>query len=125
MGLLQDLFRGGPPDSKRQRTVEIEDFGPMTIRSLSKREMLDCKQLADGDQDLQMVHIIQRGMEQPKCDDEFLAEVTDTPNVLDAIGVAIIGASWPNDGIEDHPLEEPRKHRPAPYDPVSARSTYA
>ena len=31
---------------------EIEDFRPVTIRSLSKWEMLDCTRLAGGNQDL-------------------------------------------------------------------------
>jgi hypothetical protein len=87
---------GGRPMTKRLHTVEIEGYGPIEIRSLTKRQMVRCKELSGGNEQLQIVHIIRRGMANPKCSDEFLAEIKDTPNVLDAIGAAIIERSWPN-----------------------------
>lgn len=84
--------------SKRLHTVEIEGYGPVTIKSLTKRQLETSQARFGDDVNQQLVHVIRLGMHDPKCTDDFLASLGD-PDVLPRIAEAILARSWPNQEI--------------------------
>ena len=84
-------------------TVEIEGYGEVAIRPLTRGQMELIAAEAGGDEQVQLAEIVRRGCVRPNLltmsDEEFVAEFRDRPNVLPAIGAEIMDRSWP--AVED------------------------
>ena len=85
--------------STRLHTVEIEDFGPLTILGLTKRQMMSCRARSNGDQEKQAAMVFALGMSKDERWRKMsVAEATEfarRDGMLDRLLTAILERSWP------------------------------
>jgi len=70
------------------RVIEINDFGPVTIRPLSKREFEEIRGEAGGNEDLRLALMIQRSVVTP--DFTELGRLEGRHEDIDMLGNAVV-----------------------------------
>ena len=92
-------FRLEPMSSKKRLvTIEIEGYGPVTIRALTKKQLKRIIDEAGDNMDWAKVLVIRRGVQDKRLrgmsEEEFLAEFEGRPEALVRIAEAILDRSW-------------------------------
>lgn len=86
--------------AERIQTVEIEDYGPVEIKTLTKSQVTRIREESGGEIEDGGVLVFQRGVAEKRLremdDEQFLAEFAERPQVLTRIINAILERSWPN-----------------------------
>lgn len=87
--------------SKRIHTVEIEGFGPITFRSLTKKQFERVQRDKAGNDRLGPALLIRRALMEPSPEllaTQFEAGKT-SDSTIDSIAMAILDHSWPRVGV--------------------------
>jgi hypothetical protein len=78
----------GRSKSVGNRVIDIEDFGPVTIRPLSRREYEQIQSEAGGDLDVQLALMIQRAVVAPEFTE--LGRLEGRDEDIDVLGNAVV-----------------------------------